>query len=41
MPIDFDHINSTFGKFKEAYVVVSNDGGKDHYPIFRGGDWKT
>ena len=41
MPIDFDHINSTFGKFKEAYVVVSIDGGKDLYPIFRGGDWKT
>ena len=39
MPIDFDYLNVVLQKFKESYMVVSVDGGKDLYPIFRGGNW--
>jgi len=37
--INFDYLNEALKKFKEAYMVVSVDGGKKLYPIFRGGDW--
>jgi len=37
--INFDYLNEVLKKFKEAYIVVSVDGGKKLYPIFRGGDW--
>ena len=39
MSIDFDYLNMVLQKFKESYMVVSVDGGKDLYPIFRGGNW--
>ena len=37
--INFDYLNEALKKFKETYMVVSVDGGKKLYPIFRGGDW--